>query len=96
MTSAILGTPPVSSMVIASAVLAITASEGAGGTRLEVTEAVLNHISGSQAGIIGVYQPHHWADENALRDFRYFGPLKFADTDRRLSKGKRYDSTLTS
>jgi hypothetical protein len=30
--------------------------------RLEVTEAVLNHISGSR-GIIGVYQRHDWASE---------------------------------
>jgi integrase len=33
------------------------------GVRLEVTEAVLNHISGSRAGIIGVYQRHDWAAE---------------------------------
>jgi integrase len=33
------------------------------GVRLEVTEAVLNHISGSRAGITGVYQRHTWADE---------------------------------
>jgi integrase len=33
------------------------------GVRLEVTEAVLNHISGSRAGIVGVYQRHEWADE---------------------------------
>ena len=33
------------------------------GVRLEVTEAVLNHISGSRAGIAGVYQRHDWADE---------------------------------
>ena len=33
------------------------------GVRLEVTEAVLNHISGSRAGIVGVYQRHSWADE---------------------------------
>jgi hypothetical protein len=31
--------------------------------RLEVTEAVLNHISGSRAGIAGVYQRHDWAME---------------------------------
>jgi hypothetical protein len=30
---------------------------------LEVTEAVLNHISGSRAGIAGVYQRHDWAVE---------------------------------
>lgn len=28
------------------------------GIRLEVTEAVLNHVSGSRAGIVGVYQRH--------------------------------------
>ena len=33
------------------------------GVRLEVTEAVLNHISGSKAGIVGIYQRHDWADE---------------------------------
>jgi integrase len=33
------------------------------GVRLEVTEAVLNHISGSRGGIIGVYQRHDWAPE---------------------------------
>jgi integrase len=31
--------------------------------RLEVTEAVLNHVSGSRAGIVGVYQRHSWSDE---------------------------------
>jgi integrase len=33
------------------------------GVRLEVTEAVLNHTSGSRGGIVGVYQRHNWADE---------------------------------
>jgi integrase len=33
------------------------------GVRLEVTEAVLNHVSGSRAGIVGVYQRHTWSDE---------------------------------
>jgi integrase len=33
------------------------------GVQLEVTEAVLNHVSGSRAGIVGVYQRHTWADE---------------------------------
>jgi integrase len=33
------------------------------GVRLEVTEAVLNHLSGSRAGIIGIYQRHDWAVE---------------------------------
>ena len=33
------------------------------GVRLEVTEAILNHVSGSRAGIVGVYQLHDWASE---------------------------------
>lgn len=33
------------------------------GVRLEVTEAVLGHVSGSRAGIVGVYQRHTWAEE---------------------------------
>jgi integrase len=33
------------------------------GVRLEVTEAVLNHISGSRGGIAGVYQRHDWDPE---------------------------------
>jgi len=33
------------------------------GVRLEVTEAVLNHVSGSRAGIVGIYQRHEWAEE---------------------------------
>lgn len=33
------------------------------GTPLEVTEACLNHVSGSRAGIVGVYQRHDYAVE---------------------------------
>ncbi len=33
------------------------------GVRFEVTEAVLNHISGSRSGVAGIYQRHSWADE---------------------------------
>lgn len=33
------------------------------GIRLEVTEAVLNHTSGSRGGIAGVYSRHDWAEE---------------------------------
>jgi integrase len=36
------------------------------GVRLEVTEAVLNHISGSRGGIAGVYQRHDWAGEKRV------------------------------
>jgi integrase len=33
------------------------------GVRFEVTEAVLNHVSGARSGIAGVYQRHDWAQE---------------------------------
>src|SRR3546814_14455269 len=33
------------------------------GVMLEVTEAVLNHVSGSRAGIVGVYQRHDYFSE---------------------------------
>lgn len=33
------------------------------GIRLEVTEAVLNHVSGTRGGIAGVYQRHDWKSE---------------------------------
>ncbi len=33
------------------------------GARFEVTEAVLNHISGAKAGVAGIYQRHDWKDE---------------------------------
>jgi len=31
--------------------------------RLEVTEAVLNHVSGTRSGIVGIYQKYQWAAE---------------------------------
>jgi len=30
------------------------------GVRLEVTEAVLNHVGGSRAGVVEIYQRHDW------------------------------------
>lgn len=33
------------------------------GVRFEVTEAVLNHLSGSRSGVAGVYQRHNWTEE---------------------------------
>jgi integrase len=33
------------------------------GVRFEVTESILNHISGSKSGVAGVYQRHDWRDE---------------------------------
>jgi len=35
------------------------------GVRFEVTEAILNHVSGAKGGIAGIYQRHDWADEKA-------------------------------
>jgi integrase len=36
------------------------------GVRLEVTEQVLNHVSGSRAGIVGIYQRHDFAAEKRV------------------------------
>jgi integrase len=57
------------------------------GVRLEVTEAVLNHISGTRGGIAGVYQRHDWANEkrNALDAWAVF---VLAAADRRPVPGK--------
>jgi integrase len=33
------------------------------GVRFEVTEAVLNHVSGARSGVAGVYQRYAWANE---------------------------------
>lgn len=33
------------------------------GVRFEVTEAVLNHLSGAKGGVAGIYQRHDWKDE---------------------------------
>lgn len=41
------------------------------GVRFEVTEAVLNHVGGSRAGVAGIYQRHDWKEEKrkALDDW---------------------------
>ncbi len=41
------------------------------GVQFEVTEAVLNHVGGSRAGVAGVYQRHDWKHEKreALDDW---------------------------
>lgn len=36
------------------------------GVRLEVTESVLNHVSGSRDGIIGIYQRYQFEDEKRI------------------------------
>lgn len=33
------------------------------GVRFEVTEAVLNHVSGARSGVAGIYQRHDWKEE---------------------------------
>jgi hypothetical protein len=33
------------------------------GIRFEVTEAILNHVSGSKSGVAGIYQRHDWREE---------------------------------
>ena len=33
------------------------------GIRLEVVEAILNHVSGTRSGIVGVYQRHDFLEE---------------------------------
>lgn len=41
------------------------------GVRFEVTEAVLNHVGASKAGVAGIYQRHDWKEEKrqALNDW---------------------------
>jgi integrase len=41
------------------------------GVRLEVTEKLLNHVSGSMGGIVGVYQRHDFMDEMREATSRY-------------------------
>ena len=36
------------------------------GVALPVTEAILNHVSGSRSGIVGLYQRHDYADEKGV------------------------------
>ena len=44
------------------------------GVRLEVTEALLNHVSGTRSGIVGVYQQHRWEAEKreAIRQWEAY------------------------
>jgi hypothetical protein len=41
------------------------------GVRLEVTEKLLNHVSGSMGGIVGIYQRHDFMDEMREAISRY-------------------------
>ena len=54
------------------------------GIRLEVTEAVLNHVSGSRSGIVGVYQRHDFAAEK-----RHALDAWAAEVDRIVNPRKR-------
>jgi hypothetical protein len=56
------------------------------GVRLEVTEAVLNHVAGSRAGIIGVYQRHTWSDEKQAALYAW-GEHVAAIVERRATAG---------
>jgi integrase len=57
------------------------------GVRLEVTEAVLNHLSGSRAGIVGIYQRHDWAEEKRAALDAWSAHL-LAAAEGRLTAGK--------
>lgn len=46
------------------------------GVRFEVTEAVLNHVSGSRSGVAGVYQRYEWAHEKREALEKWAGHLK--------------------
>ena len=52
------------------------------GVRLEVTEAVLGHVSGSRSGIVGVYQRHDWAAEKRAALVAWSGHVEAALTGR--------------
>jgi integrase len=58
------------------------------GVKLEVTEAVLNHVSGSRSGIIGVYQRHTWADEKRAALDAWSRRLSEIVTDEAARAGK--------
>lgn len=53
------------------------------GIRFEVTEAVLNHLSGARSGVAGVYQRHEWTGEKraALNAWGKHIRKVLADTD---------------
>ena len=52
------------------------------GVRLDVTEAVLNHVSGSRRGIVSIYEKHDYRPKKGPRS-----PLG-AIASRRSSKGR--------
>ena len=58
------------------------------GVRLEVTEAVLNHVSGSKAGIVGIYQTYDWAIEKQEALARWSDRLRDIIDPRPVDEGK--------
>lgn len=58
------------------------------GVRLEVVEAVLNHVSGSRAGIVGIYQRHNFLDE------KRYALNAWATELSRIVTGKRLDNVV--
>lgn len=59
------------------------------GVRFEVTEAVLNHVSGSKGGVAGVYQRHNWADEKRTALDAWAKELE------RILKGSKADNVVS-
>ncbi len=53
------------------------------GVRFEVTEAILNHVSGARSGVAGIYQRHNWKAEKkaALEDYAAFLKELFAQKE---------------
>lgn len=70
------------------------------GVRLEVTEAVLNHVSGSRGGIVGIYQRHDWAAEKraALQGWaaHLMAAVKGADADPKVVPIRRRRSATAA
>jgi hypothetical protein len=56
--------------------------------RFEVTEAVLNHVSGSRGGVAGIYQRHDWAAE------KQFALQAWADHVSRLLTGSEQSNVV--
>jgi integrase len=52
------------------------------GVRLEVTEAILNHVAGKSRGVVGIYQRHDWATEkrSALEGWAAHVMARLSDT----------------
>lgn len=46
------------------------------GERFEVTEAILNHVSGAKSGVAGIYQRHDWRDEKEAALDSYAAGIK--------------------